>query len=557
VRAATVFMEPYRNVNAAIAAGFVQVTQYVPGQGRHMVLPGPGGPLGGQDDVFIAGQPESLLYEPDGTVPGGWRLAGAMWIMPITLVPLVPEGFIGNEDAWHYHDGLCLHSSGIAIAENTTESGCYQLGGDTWVEKAGWLVHLWSYHLNPTGRFVEINPALDTTPGTGPGTITVDADPATAGIQNTRQVGAGSFAVDIVASGVNDIAAFNFDLEYDQAIFSSPTISTGPSMDRNPDANQGFLDSTGRVYQCTPPDASGAVVSGTKRAARISCVSTGASPGPNAAGSVLATVNFNAIGNMGAGSPLTLKNVNVFNTKNAELMSCAPVQELGGTCFNASIGGIDSDGDGWVDAGDNCPSIFNSTQANENDNTRPNGPMVPGDDTTWPMSDAVGDACDDDDDGDGRYDDDETTGMLCGGITTNPMAIDTDGDHLTDGWECGNGSDPTDPLDGELGTAAGDADGDRVTDVWEARGYNASGASTDSDVDGCHDLVEVASVDDNKTIGDADRLSVARRALGILGAEPAQDHALDLDKNGAVGDADRLFVARAALMPDWQPKSCP
>jgi hypothetical protein len=58
-------------------------------------------------------------------------------------------------------------------------------------------------------------------------------------------------------------------------------------------------------------------------------------------------------------------------------------------------------------------------------------------------------------------------------------------------------------------------------------------------------------------VNDADRLAVARRALGIWAPEPNQDYVLDIDKNGTVGDPDRLFVARAALLPaPWTPKSC-
>ena len=43
IRAATVGMEPYQNINTAIAAGFQQITPYVPGQGRHMVRGGVAG----------------------------------------------------------------------------------------------------------------------------------------------------------------------------------------------------------------------------------------------------------------------------------------------------------------------------------------------------------------------------------------------------------------------------------------------------------------------------------------------------------------------------------
>jgi hypothetical protein len=93
--------------------------------------------------------------------------------------------------------------------------------------------------------------------------------------------------------------------------------------------------------------------------------------------------------------------------------------------------------------------------------------------------------------------------------------------------------------------------------VWEQRGYNGSGASTDGDADGCHDLVEVASVDDNRAATDSDRLAVARRALDIWPPSAAQDYVLDIDHNGVVGDPDRLFVARAVLLETWVPKACP
>jgi hypothetical protein len=142
----------------------------------------------------------------------------------------------------------------------------------------------------------------------------------------------------------------------------------------------------------------------------------------------------------------------------------------------------------------------------------------------------------------------------------NPLDMDTDGDHLTDGWECAwAGPTPSDPANAaskQIGSGTTDADGDRVPDNWEMRGYGGNPGSTDSDGDACHDLVETASIDNNKTVSDPDRLAVARRALGIWSADDAQDYALDISKNGILGDEDRLFVARAALLSDWIPKAC-
>lgn len=213
---------------------------------------------------------------------------------------------------------------------------------------------------------------------------------------------------------------------------------------------------------------------------------------------------------------------------------------------------------------DTCVLAANNPQVNTDAAALPNGPLAPGDDVTIAKSDPSFDACDTDDDNDGVGDAAEVVHPVagCPSATSaiNPLDIDTDGDHLTDGWECFAGPTPTDPASGASkfnGSGSADADGDRIPDLWEMRGYNASGGSTDSDGDGCHDLVEVASVDGNMTIADPDRLSVARRALGVWTAEAAQDYALDIDKNGTVGDPDRLFVARAALLPGWLPKSCP
>lgn len=153
IRAATAGIEQYQNINNAIAAGYIQATPYIPGQGRHMIKGGAGG---SHDIVFEPEFPESLLYEPDGS--GGWRLGGAMYIIPIDLSPLPPPGFIGGEDPWHYHSSLCIWNNGGSVGENVSQSACLSRPGNpVWFDKAGWLVHLWNYVPNPNGRFVEVN----------------------------------------------------------------------------------------------------------------------------------------------------------------------------------------------------------------------------------------------------------------------------------------------------------------------------------------------------------------------------------------------------------------
>jgi hypothetical protein len=238
-------------------------------------------------------------------------------------------------------------------------------------------------------------------------------------------------------------------------------------------------------------------------------------------------------------------------------------EDEAGELYLADAGGAvyrmltDNDGDTVAPATDNCPMVANQAQTNTDAEVRPNGPLIPGDDATYMNHDTMGDACDPDDDNDGRPDSGESGACGTQGVkVTNPLLLDTDGDHLTDGWECAQNSDPTNASSKFVGTGSTDLDGDRISAKWEKRGYNASDVTTDSDGDGCHDMVELASVDGNTFINDADRLAVARRALNVWASDPEHDVLLDIDKGGTVNDPDRLFVARAALLTDWLPKNC-
>lgn len=160
LRTATAAMEQYQNINAAIAAGFVQVTPFVPTIGRHMIR-GVAGGLNGLDTVFDPADPEALLYEPDSKSPGGWRLGGAMYIIPITKqpqVPVAPQSFATTDAAWHVHDGLCIWNNANSVQENTTQADCLSRPGNpNWSAQAGWLLHVWNFTPNASGRFVENN----------------------------------------------------------------------------------------------------------------------------------------------------------------------------------------------------------------------------------------------------------------------------------------------------------------------------------------------------------------------------------------------------------------
>ncbi|MFN8131878.1 MAG: thrombospondin type 3 repeat-containing protein [Solirubrobacteraceae bacterium] len=131
----------------------------------------------------------------------------------------------------------------------------------------------------------------------------------------------------------------------------------------------------------------------------------------------------------------------------------------------------DSDSDGRADdTEDNCPSVANPDQANAD-------------------GDALGDACDADDDNDGLSDADEAA------HGTNPLVADTDGDGTGDAADnCGTiPNDQADAdADGQGNACDADDDNDGVPDAVEAQ-RGTSPTDLDSDDDGIADGAETAS----------------------------------------------------------------
>ena len=70
------------------------------------------------------------------------------------------------------------------------------------------------------------------------------------------------------------------------------------------------------------------------------------------------------------------------------------------TAFVTVAGNVDSDGDGFLDTVDNCPSVHNPDQTNTDADLATAGATIGG----VPIGDGLGDACDDDDDDDGTID---------------------------------------------------------------------------------------------------------------------------------------------------------
>ncbi|MBI5289501.1 MAG: hypothetical protein HY873_11075 [Chloroflexi bacterium] len=197
-------------------------------------------------------------------------------------------------------------------------------------------------------------------------------------------------------------------------------------------------------------------------------------------------------------------------------------------------------GNGLVPLGQLCTSDQDcDTVANTVDNcaTVPNGDQI-NTDQPYPNSDPLGDACDPDDDNDGRADDVELSGTQCFGHITDPFLRDTDGDRHIDSWECGPGqSDPT-VAGSTRRQGAGDSDGDLLLDDWEQRGWGTLIATRDTDGDGCNDGKEVADINHGGSVNSGDLLLVALQA-------GKRTEATDITRDGITNSGDLLAAARA------------
>ncbi len=196
---------------------------------------------------------------------------------------------------------------------------------------------------------------------------------------------------------------------------------------------------------------------------------------------------------------------------------------------------------------DNCPAVVNPAQANSDGNYTDLSPGRTFDDLTWPSSDALGDACDGDDDNDYIADATETGGPPCASATgaTVPTSRDTDGDRMLDGAECTFGTNPNVVNAAPAACSTpGDADLDGVNDAREFCYYGTSTGSTNSDGDGCGDRREVVSINADLTVSATD-LSQVASAFGLY-VVPNLPHFLNFDvtKDGNINATDLSQVAQ-------------
>ena len=138
----------FQSIARARAAGYFQVTQFIPGLGLHLAN------LHIRQDVFDPTHPQLLLYMPKRS--GGYVLAGVGYMFVHQGVP--PEGFVGGQDVWHFHTNLCFLPDGsVTLAPGRaacrTRSGVFQ-------KQTAWLLHAWIWRANPNGVFTEANPMV-------------------------------------------------------------------------------------------------------------------------------------------------------------------------------------------------------------------------------------------------------------------------------------------------------------------------------------------------------------------------------------------------------------
>jgi hypothetical protein len=213
----------------------------------------------------------------------------------------------------------------------------------------------------------------------------------------------------------------------------------------------------------------------------------------------------------------------------------------------------DADADGVLDATDNCLAAQNPSQRNDDANFIDQTPPQPVDDKTWINSDANGNACDTDDDNDGRLDTAEPAG--CNGSSAlDPTNRDTDGDLFLDGAECALSTNPTNPTSKPLWAAcatyvgpgvtiATDTDGDKIKDYIEFCFYNSNPNVTDTDgdiaLDGAKDGCEVASLNSDRIVNSGDQGVL----LGAIQDPTKRTANVDINKDGSYNSGDQGLMA--------------
>lgn len=144
----------YPTAADAKAAGYRQVTKYVPGIASHWMK------FGYVDDRFEIDKPEMILYDGDGDDA---RVVGLSYFLLHGSTFQPTQGFTGENDSFHRHDGLCVQGGMVALGSASTSEECTALGGFKLDGVFGWMNHAWVVPgcESPWGVFSGASPTLD------------------------------------------------------------------------------------------------------------------------------------------------------------------------------------------------------------------------------------------------------------------------------------------------------------------------------------------------------------------------------------------------------------
>jgi len=120
----------YEDIRTALAGGYIQITQDLPGIAAHFFHPG----YNRDGDLMNPEKPETLLYTK--RLDGTWRLVGVMFSSE--SVSDEPPSFFGALDAWHRHENLCFTIASVAVKASAAE--CVGL----FVPVTPWNLHVWT-----------------------------------------------------------------------------------------------------------------------------------------------------------------------------------------------------------------------------------------------------------------------------------------------------------------------------------------------------------------------------------------------------------------------------
>lgn len=121
----------YADVRDAMAAGYVQITQDLPGIAAHFIK----GDLQRDGRELDPDYPEILLYSK--RLDGNWQLVGAMFMAE--SVSETPPSYFGPLDVWHRHENLCF----TAGAQVRTTANAAECKGGVFVKSTAYQMHVW------------------------------------------------------------------------------------------------------------------------------------------------------------------------------------------------------------------------------------------------------------------------------------------------------------------------------------------------------------------------------------------------------------------------------